>query len=61
MSSRDPKDKEVAKAKAKGVDMKTVTVAKDGIAIIVNESNPIDSISIDEIELIFSGDPTHRT
>lgn len=58
MSSRDPKDKEVAKAKAKGVDMKTVTVAKDGIAIIVNESNPIDSISIDEIELIFSGDVT---
>ena len=58
MSSRDPKDKEVAKAKAKGVDMKTVTVAKDGIAIIVNESNPIDSISIEEIELIFSGDVT---
>ena len=58
MSSRDPKDKEVAKAKAKGVDMKTVTVAKDGIAIIVNESNPIDNISIDEIELIFSGDVT---
>ena len=58
MSSRDPKDKEVAKAKAKGVDMKTVTVAKDGIEIIVNESNPIDSISIDEIELIFSGDVT---
>ena len=58
MSSRDPKDKEVAKAKAKGVDMRTVTVAKDGIAIIVNESNPINSISIDEIELIFSGDVT---
>lgn len=58
MSSRDPKDKEVAKAKAKGVDMRTVTVAKDGIAIIVNESNPIGSISIDEIELIFSGDVT---
>lgn len=58
MSSRDPKDKEVAKAKAKGVDMKTITVAKDGIAIIVNESNPLDSISIEEIELIFSGDVT---
>ena len=37
MSSRDPKAKEIAKAKAKGVDMKTITVAKDGIAIIVNE------------------------
>ncbi|PXA03766.1 phosphate-binding protein [Coraliomargarita sinensis] len=58
MSSRDPKDKEVAKAKTKGVDMKTITVAKDGIAIIVNEANPLDSISLDEIELIFSGDVT---
>jgi phosphate transport system substrate-binding protein len=46
MSSRDPKDKEVAKAKVKGVDMKTIAVAKDGIAIIVNESNPLDSVSI---------------
>ncbi|MGZ0656763.1 phosphate ABC transporter substrate-binding protein [Coraliomargarita sp. W4R53] len=58
MSSRDPKDKEVAKAKANGIDMKTVTVAKDGIAIIVNEANPLESISIEEIELIFSGDVT---
>ena len=58
MSSRDPKDKEVAKAKTKGVDMKTTTVAKDGIAIIVNEANPMDSISLEEIELIFSGDVT---
>ena len=58
MSSRDPKDKEVAKAKAKGVDMKAITVAKDGIAIIVNETSPLESISIEEIELIFSGDVT---
>ncbi|MGB0414285.1 MAG: phosphate ABC transporter substrate-binding protein [Coraliomargarita sp.] len=58
MSSRDPKDKEVAKAKTKGVDMKTLTVAKDGIAIIVNESSPLESITVDEIEMIFSGDAT---
>lgn len=58
MSSRDPKDKEVANAKSKGVDMKTVTVAKDGIAIIVNEANPLESITLEEIELIFSGDVT---
>jgi len=58
MSSRDPKAKEVANAKSKGVDMRTVTVAKDGIAIIVNESNPLESITLDQIELIFSGDVT---
>ncbi len=56
MSSRDPKEKEIAKAKAKGVDMKAITVAKDGIAIIVHESSPLESISLEEVELIFSGD-----
>ena len=56
MSSRDPKEKEIAKAKSKGVKMETVTVAKDGIAIIVNETNPLDSITLEEIEYIFSGD-----
>jgi len=58
MSSRDPKEKEVALAKTNGIDMKPVTVAMDGIAIIVNESNPMQSITLEEIELIFSGDVT---
>jgi phosphate transport system substrate-binding protein len=58
MSSRDPKAKEVAKAKSKGVDMQTITVAKDGIALIVNEASPLDAIVLEEIELIFSGDVT---
>ena len=58
MSSRDPKAKEVAKAKSKGVDMHTITVAKDGIAVVVNEANPLEAIALEEIELIFSGDVT---
>lgn len=58
MSSRDPKAKEIAKAKTKGVDINTITVAKDGIALIVNEANPLENISLEEIELIFSGDVT---
>jgi phosphate transport system substrate-binding protein len=58
MSSRDPKAKEIAKAKTKGVDMNTITVAKDGIALIVNEASPLEGIAVEEIELIFSGDVT---
>jgi phosphate transport system substrate-binding protein len=56
MSSRDPKEKEIAKAKSKGVKMNTITMAKDGIAVVVNEANPLDSISLEEVALIFSGD-----
>ena len=58
MSSREPKAKEIAKAQSKGVDMKAITVAKDGLAIVVHESSPLESISLEEIEMIFSGDIT---
>lgn len=56
MSSRDVKEKEIAKAQSKGVEINKITVAKDGIALIVNEANPLDSITLEEVELIFSGD-----
>ena len=56
MSSRDVKEKEISKAQSKGVEINKITVAKDGIALIVNEANPLDSIALEEIELIFSGD-----
>ena len=56
MSSRDIKEKEIAKAQSKGVEVNKIAVAKDGIAIIVNEANPLDSITLEEVELIFSGD-----
>jgi len=56
MTSRPPSPKEIARAKAKGVELKTITMAKDGIAVIVNAANPIESISLPELEAIFSGD-----
>ena len=58
MSSRDVKEKEIAKAQSKGVEVNKIAVAKDGIALIVNEANLLDSITLEEVELIFSGDVT---
>lgn len=58
MSSRDAAKKEIASARARGVYLKPIVVANDGIAIIVNENNPLNSISLEQIELIFSGDVT---
>jgi len=58
MSSRDVKEKEYAKAKANGVNIRKITVAKDGIALIVNEANPMESITLEQVEMIFSGDVT---
>ncbi len=56
MSSRDAKKTEESKALLKGVKMTSITVALDGIAVIANEKNPMDSISAREVEKIFTGD-----
>ncbi len=47
MASRDLKDEE------KGV--KATTIAKDGIAVIVNNNNTIDDLTVDQIKDIFTG------
>ncbi len=59
MSSRPIKDAEVA-ALAREGDMRSFNaenvVAIDGLAVIVNESNPIDALPVDTIAKIFSGE-----
>lgn len=56
MSSRDVKDKEYSKAESKGVKMTKIAGALDGIAIIVNERNPLTEITLEQVEQIFTGD-----
>jgi len=56
MSSREAKATEISKGLVGGVKMEAITIAKDGIAIIANESNPLDEINKREVEKIFAGD-----
>ena len=58
MISRPPSASEKARALARGVELKTVEVARDGIAVVVNDQNPIESISLAELEAVFTGDIT---
>ena len=55
-SSRSIKASEVEQANAKGVDPKRVVVAIDGLSIIVNGSNPIDKLTVDQIGKIYRGE-----
>jgi phosphate transport system substrate-binding protein len=55
MSSRPVSDQELAQAKANGVDMKSIVVAYDGIAVIVNKDNPIDELTKEQVHQIFTG------
>ncbi len=56
MSSRRAKPTEIAAAQARGVNMKPTIVAYDGIAVIVNQNNPIKGLTKKQVEQIFTGD-----
>jgi phosphate transport system substrate-binding protein len=56
MSSRRVKPTEMAEAASRGVTMKPMVVAYDGIAVIVNAGNPIKALGKKQIEQIFTGE-----
>ncbi|RLC40341.1 MAG: phosphate ABC transporter substrate-binding protein [Candidatus Coatesbacteria bacterium] len=53
MASRQMKDKEKATANKKGMKIKEVEIAMDGIAVIVHPSNSISEMTIDDIKSIY--------
>ncbi len=55
-TSRALNDSETADAKAKGIDYAVFKVAYDGIVIAVDKSNPVDTITVDEIKAIWEPD-----
>jgi phosphate transport system substrate-binding protein len=56
MSSRRARSTEMSGAAAKGVTLKPIIVCYDGMAVIVNENNPITSLTKRQVEQIFTGD-----
>ncbi|MBN1391233.1 MAG: phosphate ABC transporter substrate-binding protein [Sedimentisphaerales bacterium] len=54
-SSREMKDKERQQSRDKGVEVKEVVVARDGIAVVVNPKNPIKELAMQQIEQIYTG------
>lgn len=54
-SSRAMRPSEVDKAKARGFVPVEFSVARDGLAIIVNPRNPISKISMEQLRGIYSG------
>jgi phosphate transport system substrate-binding protein len=58
MSSRRARPTEVSAAAAKGVTMKPLIVCFDGMAVVVNENNPVTALTPRQVEQIFTGDVT---
>jgi phosphate transport system substrate-binding protein len=59
MASRSIKAKEIKLADKKGIIPYEVTVARDGIAVVVNPENPIDKLTIEQIGKIYTGQITN--
>ena len=55
IASRKMRDEEIEIAKKRGVEPKEFVVAYDGVAVIVNKNNPIDSLTIEQLHDIFTG------
>ena len=55
MSSRRAKATEMSAGAAKGVTLKPIVVAYDGIGVIVNAGNPLSAMTQRQIEQIFTG------
>ena len=57
-ASREMKPKEIEIAQQHGVNPKEFTVAYDGVAVIVNDKNPVDRLTIEDLHKIFTGKAT---
>lgn len=53
MASRDLKDSETS------AGAKSTVIAKDGVAVIVNNENSVTDLSLDQVKSIFTGDTTN--
>ncbi len=54
-ASREMKPEEVAAAKANGISPVEFIVARDAIAVVVNPSNPVQHLTIQQISNIYTG------
>jgi phosphate transport system substrate-binding protein len=54
-ASRDMKEKEYEEANKKGVKPFRISVALDGIAVFLNEGNPVEVLSVPQLKGIYTG------
>jgi phosphate transport system substrate-binding protein len=58
-ASRGIKDKEMDSAEGLGLDVQEYTVAWDGISVVINNDNPVNELSIEQISKIYTGEITN--
>ena len=55
----EPSEDDIEYAKSKNVELKLDKVVNEGFVFFVNKENPVDSLSIEEIQKIYTGEITN--
>ena len=58
-SSRPMTDDEIAQAQANGIEPVPVVFSMDGLAIILHEDNPVETLTVEQVGKIFAGEITN--
>jgi phosphate transport system substrate-binding protein len=58
-SSREMKDEEKITAASKNIHPVSLTVGLDGLSVMVNKSNPVSELTLDQLKRIFTGEITN--
>ena len=53
--SREMKPDEIQLARKNGIEPRQITVALDGLAVVVHPANPVSRLTLDQLAMIFSG------
>lgn len=59
MMSAEPNKDQKAEAKAKGIEVQGVVIGWGGLVLITHPSNPVDSLSMDQVQRLLSGQTTN--
>lgn len=54
-----PSEDELELAKAKGIELEVIPVVKEGFVFYVNAENPVDNLTLEQIQGIYSGEITN--
>lgn len=55
----EPSEDELALAKEKGVELEIIPVVKEGFVFYTNEKNPVESLTFEQIQKIYTGEITN--
>ncbi len=55
----EPSDNILQRAKEAGVTFEMVGIGRDGFVFVINQANPVDSLTIEQIQKIYTGEITN--